>query len=386
MPLGEHAAHWANYLGELVRELPLHYPSWRQVPAEQKAGIMAQIGTQFDMRPHMESDRWPLIYAAIQQHLQKIYNGKKAALKERHWIPDSDGTYDLERIRLSRPSHISEVNWDAPYDEYLYSPEILELVILEIIDMYLVDNASFGLLLDIGCGVASYGGYLFDRDVLAMSFAPKDEHEAQVQFALERGIPAISAVMGTQRLPYHARVFDIVHCARCTVPWHIEGGKLLLELNCVLRPGGYFVWSATPIYQKLPEDVGIWEAMKKLTKLMCWEVKAVGKDKVNKAGVAVYQKLMTNECYEGRQQNEPPLCKYSDDPNAAWKVPLQACMHKVPVVEPERGSKWPEQWPLRAEKAPYWLLSSQVGVYGKPAPEDFSADFKHWKRVVNKSY
>ncbi|GJU95747.1 putative reverse transcriptase domain-containing protein [Tanacetum coccineum] len=39
--------------------------------------------------------------------------GKKAALKERHWIPDSDGTYDLERIRLSRPSHIFEVNWDA---------------------------------------------------------------------------------------------------------------------------------------------------------------------------------------------------------------------------------------------------------------------------------
>ncbi|GJR88451.1 hypothetical protein Tco_0212462 [Tanacetum coccineum] len=58
---------------------------------EQKAGVMAQIGTQFDMRPHMESDRWPLIYAAIQQHLQKIYNGKKAALKERHWIPDLDG-------------------------------------------------------------------------------------------------------------------------------------------------------------------------------------------------------------------------------------------------------------------------------------------------------
>ncbi|GJX60941.1 RNA-directed DNA polymerase, eukaryota [Tanacetum coccineum] len=70
-------------------------------------------GTQFDMRPHMESDRWPLIYAVIQQHLQKIYNGKNTALKERHWIPDSDGTYDLERIRLSRPSHISVVNWDA---------------------------------------------------------------------------------------------------------------------------------------------------------------------------------------------------------------------------------------------------------------------------------
>ncbi|GKC91201.1 hypothetical protein Tco_1151850, partial [Tanacetum coccineum] len=43
MPLGEHAAHWANYLGELVRELPLHHPSWRQVPPKQKAGVMARI-------------------------------------------------------------------------------------------------------------------------------------------------------------------------------------------------------------------------------------------------------------------------------------------------------------------------------------------------------
>ncbi|GJU32800.1 hypothetical protein Tco_1176389 [Tanacetum coccineum] len=69
--------------------------------------------TSFDMRPHMESDRWPHFYAAIQQHLQKIYNGMKVALKERYWIPDSDGTYDLESIRQTRPSHISKVDWDA---------------------------------------------------------------------------------------------------------------------------------------------------------------------------------------------------------------------------------------------------------------------------------
>lgn len=79
------------------------------------------------------------------------------------------------------------------------------------------------VILDVGCGVASFGGFLFERDVLAMSFAPKDEHEAQVQFALERGIPGISAVMGTKRLPFPGRVFDVVHCARCRVPWHIEG-------------------------------------------------------------------------------------------------------------------------------------------------------------------
>jgi hypothetical protein len=64
---------------------------------------------------------------------------------------------------------------------------------------------------------------------------------------------------------------------------------------------------------------------------------------------------------------------------------MQACMHKVPVNASERGSRWPEQWPLRLEKPPYWF-NSQVGVYGKGAPEDFTADYKHWKNVVSHSY
>lgn len=242
------------------------------------------------------------------------------------------------------------------------------------------------VILDVGCGVASFGGFLFDRDVLAMSFAPKDEHEAQVQFALERGIPAISAVMGTQRLPFPARVFDIVHCARCRVPWHIEGGKLLLELNRVLRPGGFFVWSATPVYQKLAEDVEIWKAMSDLIKAMCWDLVSINKDTVNGVGIAIYRKPTSNDCYEKRSQQEPLLCEASDDPNAAWNVPLQACMHKVPVDSGERGSQWPVQWPARLEKVPYWMLSSKVGVYGKPEPEDFTSDYEHWKRVVSKSY
>nr|GFA59182.1 reverse transcriptase [Tanacetum cinerariifolium] len=44
MPLGDYAAHWANYLGELVRELPLHYPSWLKMPPERKAGVVGKIG------------------------------------------------------------------------------------------------------------------------------------------------------------------------------------------------------------------------------------------------------------------------------------------------------------------------------------------------------
>ena len=48
------------------------------------------------------------------------------------------------------------------------------------------------------------------------------------------------------------------------------GGKLLLELNRLLRPGGYFVWSATPVYRKLEEDVKIWNGrITKLISLFC---------------------------------------------------------------------------------------------------------------------
>ncbi|KAH0942466.1 hypothetical protein HID58_002103 [Brassica napus] len=242
------------------------------------------------------------------------------------------------------------------------------------------------VVLDVGCGVASFGGFLFERDVIAMSLAPKDEHEAQVQFALERKIPAISAVMGSKRLPFPSRVFDLIHCARCRVPWHNEGGMLLLELNRMLRPGGYFVWSATPVYQKLEEDVQIWKEMSALTKSMCWELVTINKDKLNGVGAAIYQKPTTNECYEKRKRNRPPMCKNNDDANAAWYVPLQACMHKVPTNMVERGCKWPVNWPRRLQTPPYWLNSSQMGIYGKPAPRDFTTDYEHWKHVVSKVY
>ncbi|XP_052114818.1 probable methyltransferase PMT27 [Arachis duranensis] len=239
------------------------------------------------------------------------------------------------------------------------------------------------VILDVGCGVGSFGGYLFERDVIAMSFAPKDEHEAQVQFALERGIPALSAVMGTQRLQFPGRVFDLVHCARCRVPWHEDGGLLLLELNRVLRPGGFFVWSATPVYQTLKEDVEIWKQMSALTKAMCWELVTIKNDTLNQVGAAFFRKPVSNECYEQREENEPPMCKDDDDPNAAWYVPLQACLHKLPGEKSERGAEWPEAWPERLHKAPYWLSDSQVGIFGKPLPQDFVEEDQRWKDVID---
>lgn len=61
-------------------------------------------------------------------------------------------------------------------------------------------------------------------------------------------------------------------------------------------------------------------------------------------------------------------------------------MHRVPRDEKERGSKWPEEWPARLHTPPYWLNRDKKGIYGRPAPDDFESDYKHWKNVVRKTY
>ncbi|KAK8464074.1 hypothetical protein PHAVU_011G119615 [Phaseolus vulgaris] len=84
--------------------------------------------------------------------------------------------------------------------------------------------------IDTGCGVASWGGDLLDQGIPTVSLAPRDNHEAQVQFALESGIPAILGVISTQRLPFPSNSFDMVHCSRCLIPW-TEFGKSSMQIE-----------------------------------------------------------------------------------------------------------------------------------------------------------
>nr|GEX25736.1 hypothetical protein [Tanacetum cinerariifolium] len=52
--------------------------------------------------------KWKARVKAKIEHMQKIYNCKKASLKERYWVPGEDETYDVKHIRRGRPSHISK--------------------------------------------------------------------------------------------------------------------------------------------------------------------------------------------------------------------------------------------------------------------------------------
>ncbi|XP_057862936.2 probable methyltransferase PMT23 isoform X2 [Cryptomeria japonica] len=239
------------------------------------------------------------------------------------------------------------------------------------------------VVLDVGCGVASFGGHLLDKGVLTMSFAPKDEHEAQIQFALERGIPAILLVIGTQRLVFPSNVYDVIHCARCRVHWYGDGGKPLLEINRILRPGGYFVWSATPVYRDDPQDHDVWQTMVALTESMCWKLVLKTTDSTG-IGIAIYQKPTSNSCYIQRKENDPPLCDDSDRPDGAWYVPLQRCLHKIPTITSIHGSMWPPKWPLRLEEEPFWLKSMPQSTDG--SARDFHKDTIYWRHAVQNQY
>lgn len=248
-------------------------------------------------------------------------------------------------------------------------------------------NVAWGtrtrVVLDVGCGVASFGGYLFDKGVLTMSVAPKDEHEAQIQLALERGIPAILGVIGTQRLIFPSNVYDVIHCARCRVHWHGDGGKPLLEINRLLRPGGYFIWSATPVYRDDPAHRDVWTAVMALTESMCWTLVLKTMDRTG-VGIAIYQKPTSNSCYMHRKEYDLPLCKEDDRPDAAWYTPLQRCIHRIPNESFVHGSMWPSNWSLRLEEEPLWLTNTPGSTYG--SSRDFHKDTLYWRDVVQNLY
>ena len=97
----------------------------------------------------------------------------------------------------------------------------------------MVEMIYFGLKEYVGLTmivqVASWGAYLLSRNILTVSFAPRDTHIAQVQFALERGVPALIGVLASIRLPYPSRAFDMAHCSRCLIPWGKNGNPFLIQ-------------------------------------------------------------------------------------------------------------------------------------------------------------
>ncbi|CAN6986249.1 hypothetical protein IGI04_000998 [Brassica rapa subsp. trilocularis] len=244
--------------------------------------------------------------------------------------------------------------------------------------------------IDTGCGVASWGGDLLDRGILTVSLAPRDNHEAQVQFALERGIPAILGIISTQRLPFPSNSFDMAHCSRCLIPWTEFGGVYLLEIHRILRPGGFWVLSGPPVnYENrwkgwdttVEEQRSNYEKLQDLLTSMCFKLYA------KKDDIAVWQKSPDNMCYNKLSNDPdayPPKCDDSLEPDSAWYTPLRPCVvvpsPKLKKTDLESTPKWPERLHSTPER-----ISDVPGGNGglfKRDDSKWKTRAKHYKKLL----
>ncbi|XP_030938528.1 probable methyltransferase PMT2 [Quercus lobata] len=245
------------------------------------------------------------------------------------------------------------------------------------------DNGMVRTALDTGCGVASWGAYLFKKNVLAMSFAPRDSHEAQVQFALERGVPAVIGVLGTIKLPYPDRSFDMAHCSRCLINWGSNDGMYMMEVDRVLRPGGYWVLSGPPINWKV--NYQAWQRPKEelqeeqrkieeIAKSLCWEKKH------EKGEIAIWRKRINyDNCRD--QDSQPTMCESGSGGNV-WYKKMEGCVNPYPETtsaDENAGGEW-KPFPERLNAVPFRISSGSIpGI----SVEAYQEDNQSWKKHVN---
>lgn len=259
-------------------------------------------------------------------------------------------------------------------------PQGADAYIDELATVIPIADGTVRTALDTGCGVASWGAYLLKRNVQTMSFAPRDSHEAQVQFSLERGVPAVIGVLGTIKLPYPSRSFDMAQCSRCLISWTSNDGMYMMEVDRVLRPGGFWILSGPPInwrtyYRtwKRPKDELEREQkrIEQLAELLCWE------KKYEKGDIAIWRKkLNSNSC----KRNDLKMCTTNND--AVWYKKMQMCRTPLPVVQglnEVAGGK--------LKKFPDRLFAVPPRVSGGLIPgvtkESYEKDNNLWKKHIN---
>ncbi|KAJ6313914.1 hypothetical protein OIU78_017546 [Salix suchowensis] len=261
-------------------------------------------------------------------------------------------------------------------------PRGADAYIDDINELIPLTDGSIRTAIDTGCGVASLGAYLLKRDIISMSFAPRDTHEAQVWFALERGVPAMIGIMASQRLPYPARAFDMAHY-----------GMYLIEVDRVLRPGGYWILSGPPIHwkkhwrgwERTQEDLKQeQDAIEAVAKRLCW------KKVVEKNDLSVWQKPLNHiDCIASRKTYKTPhICK-SDNPDAGWYKEMEVCITPLPEVSSsdEVAGGAVDKWPARAFATPPRIRSGSIpGMTADKFKEDivlWKDRLTHYKHIIS---
>ncbi|EFJ11071.1 hypothetical protein SELMODRAFT_426562 [Selaginella moellendorffii] len=215
------------------------------------------------------------------------------------------------------------------------------------------------LALDIGCGMAAFSSTLLSRNVLTMSISAYEEHGAPVQFAQERGLPAMIGSISSMQLPFSLSAYDMIHCKDCGAQWHDKGGLLLFEVNRLLRPGGYFVWTLPFLDQS---SNSILKTMGKLTSSICWSQLAHNQRTV------IWQKTTKQRCYTSRRST---MCEKKNPLDVLLYQPLRPCVTEAPNGR-WRTVQQQHLWPNRL-----MLTARRLSRYGMVS-KDFNEDVQSW--------
>ncbi|KDP41393.1 hypothetical protein JCGZ_15800 [Jatropha curcas] len=249
-----------------------------------------------------------------------------------------------------------------------YSHQIAEMIGLRNESSFI--KAGVRTILDIGCGYGSFGAHLFREQLLTMCIANYEASGSQVQLTLERGLPAMIGSFTSTQLPYPSLSFDMLHCARCGIDWDKKDGIFLIEVDRVLKPGGYFVWTSPLTNARNKENLKRWNFVRDFAENICWEMLSQQDETV------VWKKTTKRNCYSSRKSGSgPSVCSRGHDVESPYYRPLQAC---IAGTQSRRWTPIQERstWPSRSQ-----LTKNELAIYGLHS-EEFTEDSLNWRTAV----
>uniref|UniRef100_A0A5B7AYR5 Methyltransferase n=1 Tax=Davidia involucrata TaxID=16924 RepID=A0A5B7AYR5_DAVIN len=242
-----------------------------------------------------------------------------------------------------------------------YSRQIAEMIGLGSDSEFL--QAGVRTVLDIGCGFGSFGAHLLSRKVMAVCIAAYEVTGSQVQLALERGLPAIIGNFISRQLPYPSLSFDMVHCAQCGIVWDKIDGMFLIEVDRLLKPGGYFVLTSPasgPHGNSSSAKKGsMLTPIEEFTEKICWSLFAQQDE------TFIWRKTLEAHSYSSRRQGAIPLCQEGQDAQSYYQ-PL------VPCISGTTSRRW---IPIQNRSSGSLLSPAELEVHGVH-PDDFYEDLQ----------